>query len=205
MTSLKNYWNSSFARGNLKLQIDDWLIKHEPVLEESFETPIIDLGSGLGNNTLFLKEMNYQVISCDISEIALNKLSSIVQGAETRQFDMQEGIPFPDSSIHIIIADLSLHYFSEEETFKILKDIHRVSKSNGVLLCRVNSIKNIPFKGEYFLEVGGIYRRYFDRDQVEHFFQNGLWEIINMDEYAIDRYSKSKNVWEISMRKKHSI
>jgi SAM-dependent methyltransferase len=200
MISLKDYWDQSFSRPNLQLQVDDWLSKYEEILKGTDSIPIIDLGSGLGNNTKYLLDRNYPVLSCDVSEIALSKLAANLPNAQLRHLDMQEGLPFPDSSHPVIVADLSLHYFSNEMTFQILRDIHRILSPGGVLLCRVNSIKNLA-EPAYFIEVGGIYRRYFDRSQIDFFFLNTQWEIIRIEEYAIDRYSLGKNVWEISMRK----
>ena len=38
---------------------------------------------------------------------------------DAKCFDMTNGLPFDDNYAGIVIADLSLHYFSEETTFKI--------------------------------------------------------------------------------------
>jgi SAM-dependent methyltransferase len=200
---LRHYWNQSFSRPKLRPIYDDWLDKHSNELNNSNDMPIVDLGCGIGNNTLYLLERNYQVVSCDISEVALHKLRTFIPNAVTRQFDMIKGIPFEDSSVRIIIADLSLHYFSEEDTFNLLNDLNRILETHGLLICRLNSVKNLKEDQEYFLEVGGLWRRYFDEDQINYFFDSTHWEIIYMKENIMNRYSTNKVVWEISMRKKH--
>jgi hypothetical protein len=44
-----------------------------------------------------------------------------------------------------MIADLSLHYFSWDETKKIVNEIKRVLKEDGFLLVRVNSVNDTNY------------------------------------------------------------
>jgi SAM-dependent methyltransferase len=208
MNCLKEYWDESYSSSDLKLNYDNWLDKYDAFLSKARDTPIIDLGCGIGNNSLYLFERNYQVISCDISSEALNKLKQFIPQADTREFDLTEGLPFGDTFTNIIIADLSLHYFSEEMTLQILKDIHRVLKVNGVLLCRVNSTQELinNYKSldanKYFVETDGIRRRFFDEDEIHYYFDELIWEYMNIQEYEMNRYCKPKTLWEIAIIKK---
>lgn len=134
-------WNNMFlSNGQKKPKVDDWLDKFRYILDQSNETPVIDLGCGFGNDTLYLSERDFKVISCDYSEEALKRLNCFILNPDTRLFNMLDGLPFPDSVAKVIIADLSLHYFSSEDTCKIIKDISRVLVDEGYLICRVNSI-----------------------------------------------------------------
>jgi len=199
---LLKYWNRSYSGTDKKPIYDYWLDKYKDELDNC-NKPLIDLGCGIGNNTLYLLERDYEVISCDFSEVALSRLKSFLPNAETLQFDMREGIPFEDNKIKIVIADLSLHYFDEQATFKILEDLNRVLEKDGLLICRLNSIKNLEGQTTYYLNSGGLLRRYFDESQISYFFNNSKWDILNKSEYIMDRYSTDKVVWEISMKKKY--
>ena len=56
------YWDnihSKYERNEIKL--DDWLDKFETIID-SCSTPILDLGCGSGNDTLYLINKNKQVI-----------------------------------------------------------------------------------------------------------------------------------------------
>jgi SAM-dependent methyltransferase len=71
LRSLKEYWDEDHSKSDSRLVYDNWLDKYEKLLSKSNDVPIIDLGCGQGNNTLYLFERNYKVISCDISSEAL--------------------------------------------------------------------------------------------------------------------------------------
>ena len=43
----------------------------------------------------------------------------------------------------ILIADLSLHYFDENITKNIMREIKRILAPNGYLIARVNSVEDI--------------------------------------------------------------
>lgn len=58
---------------------------------------------------------------------------------------MLDGMPFSDDSFELIIADLSLYYFKELDTIKILKEIRRILASGGHLIFRVNSVNDVNY------------------------------------------------------------
>lgn len=206
MNEQKELWDNLF--GGIKAakpQYDLWLDKYKDILHSSKDIPIIDLGCGGGNDTLYLKERRYEVISCDFSQAALERLKHFIDNPITKHFDMQEGLPFKDKSAKVIISDLSLHYFSWEITNRVLEDIHRVLMKNGVLLCRVNSVNDTYYGANKGIEIERNYRnidgklkRYFDKSQLEELFKD--WEIIYMNEYKMLRYDHEKILWEVAVR-----
>lgn len=78
----------------------------------------MDLGCGVGIDTLHLIESGYNVIASDFSPIALKKIKTNIPEAEIMQFNMKNGMPFENDMFEFIIANKSIHYFSEEETKK---------------------------------------------------------------------------------------
>ena len=69
------YWDnihSKYERNEIKL--DDWLDKFETIID-SCSTPILDLGCGSGNDTLYLTKINklYLVINLAMQLIILKK------------------------------------------------------------------------------------------------------------------------------------
>ncbi|MDD2434823.1 MAG: class I SAM-dependent methyltransferase [Bacilli bacterium] len=201
MTDYKDVWDKKhrdYFTG--KIIYDDWLNRYLDIINKS-KKPIIDLGCGQGNNSLYLIERGKEVIACDYSSEALKIVNKYLPSVPSYQFDMRDGFPFDGNCTDLVIADLSLHYFSYEETRKILNELKRVIVNNGYLLFRVNSINDINHGSvegneieNHYYEIEGIQKRFFDQVDIEVFFKD--WEIIELREVVMTRYEKVKVPWE---------
>ncbi|OPJ58458.1 class I SAM-dependent methyltransferase [Clostridium oryzae] len=203
----KENWNKIYEEViDIKPKYDLWLDKYQDILAKSKDTPIVDLGCGFGNDTLYLKERGYEVISCDFSEQALIRLVSFIKDLNTICFDMTDGLPFENDSTKVIISDLSLHYFSWDKTKEIIKEIKRVLADEGTLLCRVNSTNDINYGAgqgieieKNFYDIDGELKRFFDEASLRELFKE--WDIKFIKETEMDRYKMKKVVWEIAVKK----
>lgn len=208
MNSNKEYWNNVYGSiKNNKITYDLWLDKYISILEKSKDTNVIDLGCGSGNDSLYLKERDYKVISCDYSIEALNIVEKYIKNSNVVEMDLTKKFPFRDSTAEIIIADLSLHYFDDDTTKNILNEIKRVLKSGGYLIARVNTIDDINFNAgngkeierHFYLTKDG-YKRFFDYDDVKNYF--GVFEIDKAEKTVMNRYGADKECFEVLCRKK---
>jgi SAM-dependent methyltransferase len=207
LETLQKRWNRIFKDYGTKRPVyDDWLDKYGEVFDASRDTPIIDLGCGFGNNTLYLFERGYQVIACDFAEAALERLSLFIPNPVTQLFDLRSRFPFEDGAAKAVVADLCLHYFSEAETMRIIGEIRRILSDGGWLFSRVNSVKDINFgagKGALietlYYEQDGFRKRFFDEPSLCAFFAE--WKIKAFHECQINRYEKPKIVWELAAQK----
>ncbi len=184
-----------------KIKYDDWLDLFNNEIKNC-DTPIIDLGCGSGNDTKYLIEKGKKVIPCDYSEIAIQNIQKNFPEIERIEcFDITNGLPFEDNFTNLIIADLSLHYFTEETTRKVLGEIKRVLKPNGLLMFRVNSVKDVnhgagegkEIEQHLYKTEDGITKRFFDEVDIYNFFEG--WDMLFMQEEKMIRYKKSKELW----------
>lgn len=204
--AFENYWDEIHKKySTCKPIYDDWLDKYSLALNKC-KSPVLDLGCGLGNDTLYLVKKGFSVIACDYSSVALEQINQNIKGVKTIKLDISLPLPFEDNSFDLIIADLSLHYFDEKTTINIMKEIKRVLKPNGNLLARVNSTSDLNYgadKGKklednyYFVE--GYNKRFFSISDTEKFFSIiGKTSIV---ETEMLRYTKPKKVIEVNVEK----
>ena len=208
MTEKKKYWDNIYIRyKDKKPQYDLWLDKHEQILHKTKNQTIIDLGCGTGADTLYLKERGYSVLSVDSSDEALAIVKNKIPNSKTKNLNIEEILPFENESTQLIISDLSLHYFNDETTKKIIKELKRVLKPKAYLIFRVNSINDLNYgsgQGEeiekhFYLGKTG-YKRFFDEDDIRSYFSE--WDIEYLKEDTIKRYGNDKIAFEVLVRKR---
>ena len=182
------YWNNLYKEYNRNdIKIDDWLVDFNSIILSS-NTPVLDLGCGSGNDTLYLNNKGKKVISCDQSINAINNIKrNFPEVYGTKCFNMLDGMPFDDNSFEIIIADLCLHYFRKKDTLKILNEIKRILISGGHLIFRVNSINDVNYGAGQGKEIEHhLYetddkrlKRFFNEEDIRYFFRDFNIEYLN--------------------------
>ena len=170
--------------------------------------PILELGCGDGRDTAYLLGKGYSVIATELTRERLADCARRAPGAILLQHDLQRPLPFADRSLSVVIASLCLHYFEWEQTLAIVADIRRCLAGGGLLLCRLNSSKDVNFGASGYAEieagyfqVGARRKRFFDVIAVDALFDTG-WKCLSAQEMSIDRYRQPKVVWEVALIKK---
>ncbi len=203
MDLAKSHWDtlhSHYTREDI--QSDDWLRRFDHIIEQC-PGPIIDLGCGSGNDTKYLLALGKQVISCDYAPNAIANIRRNFPEVTAMCFDMTEGLPFDDNFTELLIADLSLHYFSEEVTRSLLNEIKRILTPDGYLLMRLNSVNDVnhgagegtELERHFYRTPDGRFKRFFDEEDMQHFF--GDWNILSCRESQMDRYALPKQLWTL--------
>ncbi len=207
----KEYWNDTYWSDNIKnnktdFLKDNWMEKYKNEINNLEYKVAIDLGCGIGQDTKWLLDRGFDVTSCDISDIALNKLKELVPNSKTMQVDVKEKLPFDDNSIGLINANLSIHYFNMETTIEIFNEIYRVLKPNGLFIGRMNSDKNDEYIKETTKEIEkdfyydyGRYFRLFNKEQFDRLTKG--WRIIVLNEDITVRLDRKKALWEFILEK----
>ena len=207
----KKYWNEIYY-SNLKDSEKDflkdiWLIKNKDIICNINNKNAIDLGCGLGQDSIWLFENGFNVISCDFSEKAINKFKEIYPNANVMNFDIVNGIPFEPNTIGLINANLSLHYFDMNKTIEIFDEIYRILETDGLFIGRVNSDKNEYVNNDYIeIEKNFYYdpikeqhKRLFNQEQFDILIKK--WNVILLNEAETIRKGRKKYTWEFILKK----
>ncbi|WP_172195080.1 class I SAM-dependent methyltransferase [Saccharibacillus qingshengii] len=202
------YWNKAYADPSFRADHDGWLKRYEPLLDPA-RGQVVDLGCGLGHNARVLHAAGFDVRACDLSERALERLRQEEPGIGTLRLDMAEELPFETGTLQAVVADLSLHYFTDSTTRRIIGELHRSLRPGGLLLCRVNAMGEREGNRDresaddpYLYESEGIRRRFFDEKEIIKYFSEEEWETLERCERTSGRYGKEKRLWEIGLKKK---
>lgn len=203
----EEYWNTIYTnKGNSNIEVDDWLKQFDDIIDMC-EYPVLDLGCGRGNDTMYFLQKGKDVSVCDQSTVAIDTIKkNFLMVDEAKCFNMLDGIDFPDYSFGIVCADLCLHYFTEDDTAKILREIRRVLVPGGHVLVRVNSINDTNFgagQGEevehhLYKKEDGMLKRFFDEDDIEEIFAG--FEILSCEEQKLHRFHAEKVLYCICLR-----
>lgn len=207
----KEYWNNAYWSDNIKnnktdFLKDNWMNNYRDEIKNPNLKNAIDLGCGIGQDTMWLLNEGFDVISCDISDIALNRLKELIPNSKTMQIDVKEKLPFEDNSVGLVNANLSIHYFDMKTTIDIFKDVHRILKPNGLFIGRMNSDKNENYVSENakiieenFYYDHDRYFRLFNKEQFDILGEG--WKTIILNENITTRLNRKKALWEFILKK----
>lgn len=184
----EDIWNDRFEKNEGEIN-SSFLEKYINYFKNK-EISILDLGCGDGNNSLYLYNLGYDVIASDFSIKALEIIKKRNEKIKTSCFDMTKDFPFKNEYFDIIIASLSTHYFTLEETKRIYKRIWNSLKYDGYLIFRVNSTLELirnkkndivgTLEENYYISANGKYKRYFSIDSTKEVLKE--FSVVNISE-----------------------
>lgn len=132
---------------------------------------VLDLGCGMGGNSVFLAEKGFNVTCVDkdrevISEIRDNYPDINAINSEILDFQ------FPENEYDLVIILNVLHFFKLEDIKKIIENILKSLKNNGLLYLQVFSKKDPNKK---FLHL-------FDKKELSNFFSKH--KILELEQFT---------------------
>jgi SAM-dependent methyltransferase len=111
---------------------------------------VLEIGCGWGQDAAFFARQGHSVVATDFSEVAIEEVRARYGDVPRLNFvvmDTARGFPFADGAFDVVYAHLSLHYFSDEVTRRVFREIHRVLRRDGLLLFLCKSVRD-PLYGQ---------------------------------------------------------
>ena len=139
---------------------------------------IIELGAGLGRDSIFFAKNNIKIQALDYSssgikiinhKIKKNNLSNYIS---TKLFDVREKLPFKDNSVDACYSHmLYCMALTTKDLEKLNNEIHRILKPNGLNIYTVRHTNDGDYKngkhiGEDLYENDGFIVHYFSEEKV---------------------------------------
>ena len=191
---------------------DPWLDRWQPLLHDTTRNTVkavLELGCDTGIDTAWLLRQGFAVAATDFAVESLRHGRQVAPAAHHVQHDLRTPLPFANGTFGAVVASLCLHYFAWEATLAAVAEIRRCTAAGGLLLCRLNSTRDVNHGAAGYEEiepnyyrVNGYYsecKRFFDRAAVEAMFACG-WLLLNLEELTNHRYEQPKVAWEAVLR-----
>ncbi len=191
---------------------DPWLDRWLPLIRESnADAPVLEIGCGLGDDTLTLAAVGLPVTAFDLSATSVAATRLRVPAAHVECRDLRAPFPVAEATAGTVVASLTLHYFAWAETVELFDRVRRTLRPNGLFLCRLNSTADSNFgasghpriEANYHL-VDGQPKRFFDEASIDQIFSRG-WTVVSREHMVTTKYVKPKALWEIVARRRDEL
>ena len=165
---------------------------------KSKHAKILDIGCGTGKYGEMMQENGYQVVGLDISETQIMQAKQLMEAYQGNAIHM----PFEDNSFDVCTMIIMIQQLSKEDRKKAFQEVYRVLKTNGVLIIKTCSHKDLEYRftAKFFpktLEIDRV--RYPDIEELKE-------ELLNFTKIEIEntsiRIEKSKEKYLEQYRKR---
>jgi ubiquinone/menaquinone biosynthesis C-methylase UbiE len=152
---------------------------------------LLDLCCGKGADSIFFHNKGLKVTSLDYSNEAIRQFNNTQNMYEIflTSFvkDISEPLQFENDSFDFVYVRAGLYYFTDAELKKILSEITRVLKSEGLLLIQVKSTSDKDYgKGreiekDMYEDETGYVRHFFTKEYIEGLLEADYKIILDED------------------------
>jgi len=184
------YWEKNFSNKPEMFGLEPSLfaIKALKIFKEKKINNIIELGAGLGRDSIFFAKNKIKTEALDYSESGIEiinhkiKKDNLSNYISTKLFDVRKALPFKDSSIEACYSHmLYCMALTTNDLKKLNNEIQRILKPDGINIYTVRHTNDGDFKngihrGEDLYENDGFIVHYFSKEKVNSFL-NGFKNI----------------------------
>ncbi len=146
-------WNKVYKeRGIIQSEVFPLVKKAAGIFKEKNVSKILDLGCGTGRHIVFLTTEGFDVYGVDISESGLEITKKRLEeiGAESKlKINDMASLDFEDNFFDAVISTFVINHAKIEKFRKIISEVKRILKKDGLFVFTVLSDKDGWFgKGE---------------------------------------------------------
>ena len=150
------------------------------IFRENNLTNVIELGAGLGRDSIYLGKNSINLTALDYSENGLKildqkiKNENLSSSISTLKFDIRDNLPFENNSIDACYSHmLYCMALTLDELIKLNKEIKRVLKPGGVNIYTARNTDDGDYKkgihrGEDLYEIDGFIIHFFSQKTIQN-------------------------------------
>ena len=161
---------------------------------------IVELGAGLGRDTIFFAQNSIHVEALDYSNASIesitNKLKklNLTEFVKTKVFDVRQKLPFKDNSIEGCYSHmLYCMALSNSDLENLNNEICRILKPGGINIYTVRHTEDGDYKngthiGEDLYENDGFIVHFFSKDRVNQLAKG--FEILDIEKFEEGKFPR---------------
>ena len=175
------HWESNFSSKSEMFGLDPSIPakKSLKLFQNQNISKIIELGAGLGRDTIYFAKKSIHVVALDYSKSGIEtinqkaKKNSLSNFITTNFFDVRKKLPFEDNSVEACYSHmLYCMALTTSELENLNNEIYRVLKPNGINIYTVRHTKDDDYKngihrGEDLYEKDGFIVHFFSEKKVK--------------------------------------
>ena len=175
------HWESNFSSKSEMFGLDPSIAakKSLKLFQNQNISKIIELGAGLGRDTIYFAKNSIHVVALDYSQSGLEainqkaKKNSLSNSITTNFFDVRKKLPFEDNSVEACYSHmLYCMALTTSELENLNNEIYRVLKPNGINIYTARHTKDGDYKngihrGEDLYEKDGFIVHFFSEQKVK--------------------------------------
>ena len=171
---------------------------------------IVELGAGLGRDTVFFAKNSIGVEALDYSKASIESINAkskklnLSKFIKPKIFDVRKKLPFNDSSIQGCFSHML--YCMALSTFDLInlnKEVCRILKPDGINIYTVRhaddgDYKNGIHRGEDLYENDGFIVHFFSKDKINQLSEG--FEILDIEKFEEGKFPRK--LFRVTMKKK---
>ena len=171
---------------------------------------IVELGAGLGRDTIFFAQNSIHVEVLDYSQKAIETINNkskklnLEQFIKTKVFDVRKKLPFSNNTIDACFSHmLFCMALSNLDLENLNKEISRILKPGGINIYTVRHTDDGDYKngihiGEDLYENDGFIVHFFSKDKINQLSKD--FEILNIEKFEEGNFPRK--LFKVTAKKK---
>ena len=196
------YWEASFLSKPEMFGLEPSLaaVKALKLFKEQNIINIVELGAGLGRDTIFFAQNSIRVEALDYSNTSIENINNkskklnLTDFIKSKVFDVRKKLPFKDNSIDGCFSHmLYCMAFTTADLIKLNNEICRILKPGGINIYTVRhtddgDYKNGIHRGEDLYENDGFIVHFFSKEKVNQLSKG--FEVLDIEKFEEGKFPR---------------
>ena len=196
------YWETNFSSKPEMFGLEPSIpaVKAAKFFKEKNIKNIVELGSGLGRDTIYFAQNSIKVQALDYSKTAIESITNkaeklnLTEFIKPKFFDVRKKLPFEDNSIEGCFSHmLYCMALSNSDLDNLNNEICRILKPGGINIYTARhtddgDYKNGIHRGENLYENDGFIVHFFSREKVNQLSKG--FEVLNIEKFEEGKFPR---------------